>query len=98
MLLEQEKTADYCLPSYFSKVVLLFGPFFHLLNAFWFYKIVRKVVRKMSGREKLMEKNDLTESGDLAESIDLTESGHLTESSDSTEDSESTNGTEKKKN
>ena len=33
-LLEQEQTEDYCLPYYFSKVVLCLGPFFHLLNAY----------------------------------------------------------------
>lgn len=36
-LLEQEQTEDYCLPYYFSKVVLCLGPFFHLLNAFCKY-------------------------------------------------------------
>jgi hypothetical protein len=62
MLLSQEQTDDYCLPYYFSKVVLCLGPFFHLLNAYWFYKIIQKAKRKLSGKEKLDENNDLTES------------------------------------
>lgn len=61
-LLQQEQTDDYCQPWYFSKCILVLGPFFHILNAYWFYKIIRKIMRKLSGEEKLHERNDLTES------------------------------------
>lgn len=61
-LLRQEQTDDYCLPFYFSKMILVLGPFFHILNAYWFYKIIRKIIRKLTGEEKLNERNDLVES------------------------------------
>jgi hypothetical protein len=38
------------------------GPFFHILNAYWFYKIIKKIIRKATGQEKLNERNDLIES------------------------------------
>ena len=51
-----------CYPiSIFLPAVWLFGLIFHGLNAFWFYKIVRKVQRKMAGIEKIQENNDLGE-------------------------------------
>lgn len=62
-LLRQEQTHDYCPPWYFSKCILLLGPFFHILNAYWFYKILRKLKRKLITKEEgLHERNDLMES------------------------------------
>jgi hypothetical protein len=64
-LLREERLAEnYCLPWYFNTFILVLGVTFHSLNAFWFYKIVRKVMRKMSGNEKVHEKNDLKERGE----------------------------------
>jgi hypothetical protein len=62
LLLKQEQTEDYCPPWYFSKCILVLGPFFHILNAYWFYKIIKKIIRKATGQEKLNERNDLIES------------------------------------
>jgi hypothetical protein len=49
-----------CDGPYFKWVVLLFGVCFNTLNAFWFYKLVRKVRRKLSGKEKIKDKLCLT--------------------------------------
>jgi TLC domain len=48
-----------CDGPYFKWVVLLFGLFFNSLNAFWFYKLIRKVRRKLSGKEKIKDKLSL---------------------------------------
>jgi len=48
-----------CLPWHLKYVVLFFGMFFNCLNAFWAYKIVKKIMRKMSGKEKVKDRNDL---------------------------------------
>lgn len=51
-----------CFPvEIFLPAVWLFGLFFHGLNAYWFYKIVRKIQRKLAGIEKVQENNDLGE-------------------------------------
>uniref|UniRef100_A0A7R9ZS59 TLC domain-containing protein n=2 Tax=Craspedostauros australis TaxID=1486917 RepID=A0A7R9ZS59_9STRA len=52
-----------CLPSHFHIMVFVFGVFFHSLNAFWFYKIILKVKRKLSGNEKIKEGNELEDAG-----------------------------------
>lgn len=44
----------YCFPSYLFYISVFFGIFFNALNAFWFYKIVRKVHRKLSGAENAL--------------------------------------------
>lgn len=44
----------YCFPSYIFYISVFFGIFFNALNAFWFYKIVRKVHRKLSGAENAL--------------------------------------------
>lgn len=49
-----------CDGPYFKWVVLLFGVMFNSLNAFWFYKLMRKVRRKLSGKEKIKDKLCLT--------------------------------------
>lgn len=48
-----------CIPWHFKYVVFFFGMFFNCLNAFWFVKIVKKIQRKLSGTEKVTEKNHL---------------------------------------
>ena len=50
-----------CIPWHFPYVVLCMGMFFNCLNAFWMYKIIRKVIRKMKGIEKVKENNQLGE-------------------------------------
>jgi hypothetical protein len=51
-----------CLPWHFPYVCLVMGSFFHCLNAFWFYKILKKVERKIKGTEQLKANNELGES------------------------------------
>ncbi len=46
-----------CLPWHFKYVTFIFGMFFNCLNSFWFYKILRKLRRKLSGKEKVKERN-----------------------------------------
>jgi hypothetical protein len=41
------------------------GLFFHLLNAYWFIKIVKKVLRKIRGEERVDARNDLTKGDHL---------------------------------
>jgi len=48
-----------CLPWHFQYVAFAFGMFFNVLNAFWAYKIVLKVKRKLSGAEKIAQSNAL---------------------------------------
>lgn len=48
-----------CFPSYFLPVAFSFGILFHALDLFWFYKIVKKIQRKLGGSEKLHESNHL---------------------------------------
>jgi len=52
-----------CNPPGFPIVVFITGMFFNILNSYWFYKIVRKILRKLKGEEGKLEKNDLNESG-----------------------------------
>ena len=52
-------TSQACLPWHFTYVTFVFGMFFNCLNAFWFYKIIKKFHRKLSGKEKVHEKNSL---------------------------------------
>ena len=41
--------------------ISILGMFFNCLNAFWFYKIIKKVKRKLSGAEKWKAKNHVKE-------------------------------------
>mmetsp|Transcript_2225 Transcript_2225/g.5797 ORF Transcript_2225/g.5797 Transcript_2225/m.5797 type:complete len:296 (-) Transcript_2225:43-930(-) len=71
-IMQNRNTAEYqsCLPtSHFHIMVFIFGIFFHSLNWFWFYKIILKVKRKLSGNEKIHEGNDLQENGQKIESL-----------------------------
>jgi hypothetical protein len=60
-MVEQGSTDAYtsCFPSYFMPVAFGFGMVFHSLNAFWFYKIIKKIRRKMRGIEKVQANNEL---------------------------------------
>ncbi|CAJ1928265.1 unnamed protein product [Cylindrotheca closterium] len=49
-----------CLPWHLPHVVFTFSVFFCTLNFYWMYKIVKKVQRKLSGEEKLKDKNDVS--------------------------------------
>lgn len=42
-------------------LTVVLGVFFHTLNLYWFYKIVRKARRKLSGTERIKQSNDLDE-------------------------------------
>lgn len=61
MLLEQQYSPIYqqCYPSSFIYVCGGFGLVFHTLNAFWLYKIIMKIRRKVVGIEKLNAGNEL---------------------------------------
>jgi len=48
-----------CIPWHFKYVVFSFGMFFNCLNSYWAVKIVKKIIRKLNGKEKVKEKNDL---------------------------------------
>jgi hypothetical protein len=48
-----------CLPWHFTYVAFLFGMFYNCLNAFWAYKIILKVIRKLTGKEKVKDSNEL---------------------------------------
>lgn len=48
-----------CIPWHFKYVVLGFGTFFNCLNAYWAVKIVKKLMRKLNGKEKVKDRNDL---------------------------------------
>jgi TLC domain len=50
-----------CYPGHFLPVSIVSGLFFHCLNYFWFYKIVRKVLRKMQGKEGIRANNDISD-------------------------------------
>jgi hypothetical protein len=52
-------TSQACLPWHFKYVTFTFGMFFNCLNTFWFIKIIKKFHRKLSGKEKIKEKNSL---------------------------------------
>lgn len=44
---------------HFMEYVFVTGMMFHLLNVYWFYKILLKIQRKLSGHEKVHENNDI---------------------------------------
>mmetsp|Transcript_2991 Transcript_2991/g.4017 ORF Transcript_2991/g.4017 Transcript_2991/m.4017 type:complete len:272 (-) Transcript_2991:266-1081(-) len=50
-----------CFSPYVLPITFVFGAFFHILNSFWFYKILRKIKRKASGSEGIKANNDLVE-------------------------------------
>lgn len=48
-----------CMPWHLAHVVFTFCVFFNMLNFYWMYKIILKVQRKLSGKEKLKDKNHI---------------------------------------
>jgi hypothetical protein len=50
---EMNKNLGDCFPRYMFYITLLFGGFFHCLNLFWFVKLVKKIKRKLSGKESM---------------------------------------------
>jgi TLC domain len=50
-----------CLPRGFDHVITIVGMFFNILNAYWFYKILRKLQRKLKGTEGVKESNEYTD-------------------------------------
>lgn len=51
-----------CDKPFFKWIMLFFGIAFNSLNFFWFYKIIRKMQRKLSGQEKMKDKLSLDNS------------------------------------
>jgi len=50
-----------CFPSTLFGVSVIFGILFHLLNLYWFVKIVKKAKRKLTGTEHIKANNALEE-------------------------------------
>jgi hypothetical protein len=50
-----------CYPWHFLPVSAASGMFFHCLNYYWLYKIVRKARRKMQGKEGIRANNDISD-------------------------------------
>ena len=60
-MIQERDNETYCFHSIVLPFAFVCGMFFHCLNSYWFYKIVRKVQRKLSGEEGVKSHNDLTE-------------------------------------
>lgn len=56
--------SQHCLPRGFDHIILVTGIFFNVLNFFWFYKILRKLKRKLTGTEGIKDTNRLGNSVD----------------------------------
>lgn len=57
----QTRTYQECYHKSLMDSVFVSGMMFNLLNAYWFYKIMQKVQRKLSGTEKVHSNNDLVD-------------------------------------
>jgi hypothetical protein len=66
-------TEESCLDSS-ALPVLIGGLLFHMLNCFWFFKIVKKVRRKLSGKEGIQSNNGLKQDGDHLPALKLADS------------------------
>ncbi|KAL3939571.1 MAG: hypothetical protein SGBAC_005718 [Bacillariaceae sp.] len=55
----KDPASEPCAPWHLPYVIFTFCLFFNSLNFYWMYKIIRKVKRKLSGKEKLKDKNDM---------------------------------------
>lgn len=53
------ETAIACLPTAFDHIIAVTGTFFNVLNLFWFYKILKKLQRKLKGVEGVKDSNQL---------------------------------------
>ena len=62
-ILETTTPRPSCLPRGFEYIIFATGWFFHVLNAFWFYKILQKLRRKLNRTEGVTEANQLVGSG-----------------------------------
>lgn len=62
-MVRQMPTEEYqsCFPAYFFPFSLILGICFHILNWYWFIKIVKKARRKLAGTEGVSDNNDLGE-------------------------------------
>jgi hypothetical protein len=58
-----------CLPHTLLGFTLIYGMFFNVLNAYWFIKIVKKMLRKIRGEERVDAKNDLSKGDHLDPAI-----------------------------
>ena len=54
----ESEVVQNCTPRHFGITVFFFGIVFHLLDLYWFVKIVQKVQRKLAGKEKITD-NDI---------------------------------------
>lgn len=54
-------TFQECFPPGFAIFAFCLGMFFHVLNTYWFIKIIKKARRKILGIEKVRHNNDLVE-------------------------------------
>ncbi|KAL7575593.1 hypothetical protein ACA910_020163 [Epithemia clementina (nom. ined.)] len=57
----EHNTEAYCYSPILYPLAGIFGFFFNCLNVYWFYKILRKMKRKLSGQEGLKTNNNLNE-------------------------------------
>lgn len=51
----------FCHPKHMMWVTFFFGLGFHILNFYWFIKIIKKIRRKLRGEESIKANNDLVE-------------------------------------
>ncbi|KAL7575592.1 hypothetical protein ACA910_020162 [Epithemia clementina (nom. ined.)] len=58
----EHNTEAYCFAPALYPLAGIMGVFFHCLNGFWFYKILRKMKRKLMGDEGIKANNDLNDS------------------------------------
>lgn len=60
VMIQESSSPDFAKnnPPHVVYTVVAFGMFFNILHAYWYYKLVRKLIRKLTGAEKLSEKND----------------------------------------
>ena len=54
-----DERSQQCLPPGLDHVILIASIFFTVLNTFWFYKILKKLKRKLKGKEGVQESNHL---------------------------------------
>ena len=60
----EHTTEAYCFAPALYPLAFIMGVFFHGLNSFWFYKILRKMKRKLSGKEGVTANNELNDKAD----------------------------------
>lgn len=56
-----------CYPHGLGVVSCALGMVFHVLNSYWFYKILRKAKRKLAGKEAIKANNDFVDDIDKSE-------------------------------